>query len=72
MANYRRSESAFRVEAFIAIIFQSQHSEHRRSESAFRAYDSSGVCVSHSPSRPIINVQSQRSEHRRSESAFRA
>ena len=30
------SESSFRVEGFRAIIFQSQHSEHRHSESEFR------------------------------------
>ena len=41
-SEHRRSKSAFKVEAFRAIIFQSQHSEHRRSESAFRAYDDKG------------------------------
>ena len=54
-------QSHYFLEAFRAIIFQSKRSE---------LMIESGVCVSHSPSRPFIDVQSQRSEHRRSEPLF--
>ena len=83
----RGVQSHYFSEAFRAIIFQSQRSEHRRSKSAFRSRRSESAfraealiaIIFQRCSKPSffkvcvqsIDVQSQRSKHRRSESAFK-